>query len=108
MLLNFLFKDRYLFLPGVSMVDLFKELMDLLELSRTDPLAVLEEEPGKVTDTVTNVLGGIMQAEETRGHMLKYKEAKLLGLEEFKERVKKSKFVVVVEDSEPGSGVVIR
>ena len=73
------------------MVSLFKDVMQLLRLSERDPLAVLEEKTGKVTDTVRAVLGGIIQAEEARGHSLKYREAKLLALDEFKERVSNSK-----------------
>ena len=92
------------------MITIFKNIINIIQLAREEPLAVLEDgdQTGKVTDTVSAVLAGILQAEETRGHMLKHQEARLLHLEEFKEKVKKSKFVVVVEDSMPGSGIVIR
>ena len=90
------------------MMSLFKEVMKLLQLSQDDPLAVLEEKEGKVTDTVSHVLAEIILEEETRGHMLKNKEAKLLDLGQFKDRVRGSRFVVVVEESTPGSGIVIR
>ena len=83
----------------------------LLMRSRpVEPLTVLEDgdQTGKVTDTVSAVLAGILLTSETRGHMLKHQEAKLLNLDQFKEKVRMSKFVVVVEDSMPGSGIVIR
>ena len=90
------------------MMSLFKEVMKLLQLSQDDPLAVLQEKEGKVTDTVSHVLAEIILEEEARGHMLKNKEAALLGLEEFKARVRRSRFVVVVEDSTPGTGIILR
>ena len=92
------------------MITIFKNIVEIIQLDREAPLAVLEDgdKTGKVTDTVSAVLAGILQAEERRGHMLKHQEARLLQLDQFKEKVRKSKFVVVVEDSMPGSGIVIR
>ena len=92
------------------MITIFKNIIQIIQLDREAPLAVLEDgdKGGKVTDTVSAVLAGILQAEETRGHMLKHQEAMLLQLDQFKEKVRKSKFVVVIEDSMPGSGIVIR
>ena len=83
------------------MITIFKNIINIIELDREEPLTVLEEadKAGKVTDTVSAVLAGILQAEETRGHtMLKHQEARLLDLDQFKEKVKKCKFVVVIED----------
>ena len=102
------YSGRILFIPGVNMITLFKDVMKLLQLSLTDPLVVLEEKAGEVTDTVSAVLANIILEEEARGHMLKNKEAALLDLEEFKERVRRSRFVVVVEDSTPGTGIIVR
>ena len=102
------YSGRILFIPGVNMITLFKDVMKLLQLSLTDPLVVLEEKAGEVTDTVSAVLANIILEEEDRGHMLKNKEAALLGLEEFKARVRRSRFVVVVEDSTPGTGIILR
>ena len=92
------------------MITIFKNIIQIIELDREAPLAVLQDgdKSGKVTDTVSAVLAGILQAEETRGHMLKHQEARLLDLEQFQEKVRNSRFVVVVEDSIPGSGIVIR
>ena len=92
------------------MITIFKNILNILQLDGEEPLAVLMDgdKNGKVTDTVTAVLAGIIQAEETRGHLLKEEEARMLDLERFKEKVRTSRFVVVVEDSMPGSGIVIR
>ena len=92
------------------MITIFKNILNIIQLDAEEPLVVLEDgaRTGKVTDTVSAVLAGIIQAEESRGHLLKDEEARLLDLETFKERVRTSRFVVVVEDSMPGSGIVIR
>ena len=92
------------------MITIFKNILNIIQLDAEEPLVVLEDgaRSGKVTDTVSAVLAGIIQAEESRGHLLKDEEARLLDLDTFKERVRTSRFVVVVEDSMPGSGIVIR
>lgn len=87
---------------------LVREIMNLWQLDRDHPMAVMVGDNDKVSNIVSSLVHLIVEAERESGHDMEGQQAVLLKEEEFKNRASLCKHIVVTGEPGPWNSIIIR